>query len=174
MTGGGNAEFVLRYEITPDAVIDALRLQQARLPWLYTRATLLMIFSAVVMVVVAVPFETVRGLLLLAAAVVLSGAATTAIVRWRRFMRWSLRRWSAGYFGEAEVHADVSELRIRTPSRTTILAWKQLTGLRADRQTVLLERHRLMAAWIPTDAFETPEQRTAFIAFAETRIASSS
>lgn len=167
VTEAADADYVLHFEITPDALVDALQLHRAPMYRTLNSAVVFILLSAVVMVVTAVPMETVRGLLLLAALMTASSGAAIGLMRSRRLLRWSVARRGEGAFGPVELTSDTGGLRIATPASTTTVAWPQLTALRLDDRTLLFERHRLLVVWVPRTAFASDRERDEFVRYAQ-------
>jgi hypothetical protein len=167
-------DYTLRFEITPDAILDLLRLRLSPIYPLINLAVGMMLVAALSMVGIGVAIESVRGIWVLAILIALMAGLLLAMQRNRSLLRWQVGRSRQGVFGAAELTSTADGLRMTTPAAVVGVSWSQLTGVRADGRTVAFERQRRLSAWVPYAAFASKEERDDFIQYARDEIASAS
>jgi hypothetical protein len=165
--------FTLRYELTPDVVIDAARLHQAATFRLILVAVAGLVSVAVFVAGVALLLDDLELLWFTVIILAMAGLILT-FTQGRWLMRWSVRRSARTVLGSTTemVVDDIGIDAVTTLGRSSV-NWSQLTGVRENERTVVFERDRLLVGFLPAAAFSSPEQRAAVLRFARERIASS-
>jgi len=153
----------LRYTITADGILDASRLNLTEF-WRRARAAMLVI--GLIGLALAIAVDLTIGLTLLFFAMLM-----LALTWYHGIDSWLLRRTGRGYIGEmTEYLVNDDGIRYAGPLGSGLLPWSRITSVRVDDKSIAFGRDRILAAWVPTGAFESPTERDAFIAFARARV----
>lgn len=155
--------FRLEYTIEPSTLIDATRLQQSEFLARYRVITAAVGLGGVL---VAVLYDPVNGLAIVA------GAVALLVLTWTHAAdRWLARYRGRSIIGSQTVYVvDDVGIHYEHPLGSGLLPWSALTTVRANDQTVVLSRDRVLAAYVPTSSFASAAEREAFIAFARAHI----
>jgi YcxB-like protein len=154
----------VQFEITPDAMAEAARLHQSGMLAKYRAA---MVVAGLAGVVTAIAGYTDFGTWLAFVAVALLA------MTWMGFVdRWLNRAVGRGIVGGTTTLIAAEEgLRYDRPIGSGVIPWSALTAVRAGRNSIVFQRDRVMASYVPTSAFGSDAEREAFVAYARARIA---
>jgi hypothetical protein len=155
--------FVIEYTITPDAMLDASRLY---------RATYLRIVLAIAAVLALVGVAlTIAGAFGIGVWLAIFGVLTLLLARLPFVDRWILRMSARGLIGERMTYnVDEDGIHYDGPTSTGLMPWSSFTSVRADDKSIAFARDRVVPAYVPSSAFASPAERTAFLAFARSHI----
>jgi hypothetical protein len=157
-------EHRVRYRITAEGMLDANRVHLARFWRIYR---LVFMVTAVIGLTLAIVVNVTIGVTVLVLALLM-----LALTWFHGIDTWLLRRSGRGYIGETtEYLIDDEGIRYAGPLGNGLLPWSRITSVRADKKSIAFGRDRILAAWVPSDAFDTPAERDAFIAFVRTHVA---
>jgi hypothetical protein len=156
--------YTIRYVVTPSAVSDAIRLQQQSLIARFRIVSIAITVVGALLVVVGIQY----GL-----TIAIVGAVLLAST-WMQFVdRWLYKVRGRGVIGNAvEYVVDDSGIRYQTALGSGVLNWPALTRVLANDKSIVLARDRVIAAYVPTNAFGSPAERDAFLAFARAHVSS--
>lgn len=158
--------YTVRYEITPAAMTEAVRLNQATF---LARYRIVMVALAIAGVVIAFTVNSPLGL-----TIAILGVLLLAMT-WMGF----LDRWLYGNRGEGVVGGtcefliDDRGIHYQNPVGSGTLAWSALSSVRANDKTVVFGRDRVMVAYMPTTAFTSSVERDAVLAFSRKSLSAS-
>ena len=155
--------FTVRFQVTPSAVIDAVRLHQKTL---MARLRAVLVIFVAAGGVIAMVVDLTLGL-----SIAFFGILLLAL-SWFQFLdRWLIGNRGRGIIGETcEYIADDQGLRYEHPLGSGVINWSALTDVRTNDKSIVFRRDRVMAAYLPTSAFATPAERDSFLAFARAHV----
>jgi hypothetical protein len=157
------SRFVISYEITADAALDAGRLAGAG----FIRGFRI-VFALVAVAGIPLAFLTSIGV---GVGVATFGLIMLAFTYVRFIDRWFLNNRSRGIMGQRmEYVVDDDGIHYQHPMGSGLVPWSGLTHLRTDERTVVFARDRVVAAYVPTSAFGSDAERASFIAFARAHL----
>jgi hypothetical protein len=155
--------YTVKYEITPAAILDAVRLHQASF---LARARALLAAIAVVGAVIALVGDPRIGLSVAIFGILMLGLTWVQVLD-----RWLVANRGRGVIGgTCEYVVDDRGLHYQHPLGSGDLPWSALTQIRADDKSIVFGRDRVLAAYIPMIAFSSPAERDAVLAFARERV----
>ena len=158
--------YTVTYEITPTAILDAVRLHQATLLG-RARALLGVIVLAGLLI-------TVVGDLKVGLSVAIFGVLMLGLTWVQFFDRLLIANRGRGVIGEnSEFVIDDEGIHYRHTLGLGDLPWSALTNVRADERSIVFGRDRVLAAYIPTSAFSSPAERDNFLVFAQAHVGKS-
>jgi cell division protein FtsW (lipid II flippase) len=130
------------------------------------RAT--MVVAAVAGVVIAIAGYPDFGTWLVFMGVALLG------MTWMGFMdRWLNRAVGRGIVGGTSTLVAAEDgLHFDRPIGSGVIPWSALTAVRIGPTSIVFQRDRVMASYVPTSAFGSEAERDAFVDYARTHIAS--
>jgi hypothetical protein len=154
----------VEYVITPAAVTDAIRLHQRRLLGRYRMA---MLGVSIVGIAIAVASDVSFGI-----SVAVFGFVLLAMT-WMGFVdRWLAQARARRLIGgTCRYVLDEVGIHYEHPLGSGTLAWSAITTMSANDKSIVFARDRVMAAYIPTNAFASTADRDALLAFARQRLA---
>lgn len=155
--------YAVQWEITPGVISDAARLHQATF---LARYRALMAGLAIVGLVLSVTVDWALGFTLALTAIILLA------MTWAEFLdHWLYRIRGRGVLGgTSRVELGDDGIHYVHPLGSGVMAWSPLTDVRANGQSIVFSRDRVMAAYVPTSAFASPAERDAFLAFARSHV----
>jgi hypothetical protein len=155
--------YTVKYEITPAALLDAVRLHQTTF---LARAR-----AALAVIVLAGLAITVVGDPKLGLSVAIFGLLMLGLT-WVQFLdRWLIGNRGRGMIGEtSEYVIDDGGIHYTHTLGSGDLPWSALTTIRANERSIVFGRDRVLAAYIPTSSFSSSAERDAFIAFARAHV----
>lgn len=158
--------YLLKYQLTPSAYQDAIRLHQATA---LARLRVMMILGVVIGLVLVFTVDRTVGLVVTLVNILLLAST------WIQFVdRWLIARTARGVFGATcEFVVDDRGIHYEHPLGNGHLPWSALTLVRANDKSIVFRRDRVMAAYIPTIAFASQAERESFLVFARSRVGGS-
>jgi YcxB-like protein len=144
-------------------MLDASRLHLADF-WRRFRAAMAVL--ALVGLAIAISVDLTIGLWML-----FFGLLSLALTWIHTLDAWILRRSGRGYIGEmTEYLADEQGIHYSGPIGSGLVPWSRITSLRVNAKSIAFGRDRVLAAWVPTNAFDSPAERDAFVAYARAHV----
>ena len=156
-------EYKVSYRLTSSAVADAGRLHVATFLARYRIVMAVLSFVGVMLFL--------GGIRSLGTTLAIFGFLLVATT-WAGFLdRMLISSQARGVLGgTASYVADDEGLHYENPLGSGVVPWSGLTRVRSNDKTIVFSRDRVLAAYIPTDAFASAAERDSFIAFARAHI----
>ena len=156
-------EFVVRYPITADAAVDAMRLAHARLLRVHLIGDVFAIFAGLLGFVSGYEWAIVLTLL---------GILFLIETRTSLLQRWRVARRGRSMIGQvSELTIGEDGIAYRMPQGSGRMDWSALTRVLSDQRSIVFMRDGMMLGWLPVSALASPAEGDDLVAFSRARIA---